>query len=233
MCTILSLLCALSVGVSPDGQVDANRRVGSFESLRNVDVIGGERPDPADLAALPDDFWPVGMTFDAKDLSLEFATGATVAVDPDRTAHERKAQGSRNLREPSTTSDLQWIDEEFTVRLEFVAAIVDRKGNVVFIAPEGVMTFEMRNGQVIDVYLTPLGRQHDAFWPVKFSSHVPGTETNEDIDGGVATGHQFSIKCKCDTANCGGGCGTTECENLTTCSGNCGSCAFTCAPGCK
>lgn len=105
MSSILSVMCVLSVGAGE--RVDETpRAAGAVEALRSVGVFEAESLNPIDLAELPAKFWPTGVTFDPTDLSLTFATGATVAVGAQPATAENRKLASRKLyRSPGDLGD--------------------------------------------------------------------------------------------------------------------------------
>ena len=187
-----------------------------------------------DLARIPDALWPEGVSFDAATQEIVFDAQRVIIQDR-ATMKDRFARRDQRVRNaPRSGSSYSEREENFVGRMAFWDAWVDESGNVTLDGAFGYMRiFVNERGQL--VYLVhPPDRDVAAFYPTMYVALTNQGRLELDDMGTVASPggdneDPGAMRCKCDTDGCGSGCTHEKCESIKTCSGGCGSCAWTLA----
>lgn len=213
---------------------DAPTRVQVTPSAIEQLYTNGIVPDlqflPEDLAALPASFWPIGLSYDAQTGEVIFEGERLVVQEvPKASIRDREARTRANV---STT--VVYVEEQVVTRMIFNESFVSENGDIRLYGPDGYIQLSTSDGGRFIVIVHPPVDDVDAFYPMTYfieMDYLLAEHGSVACCASPGTGGGY-VSCKCDTAGCGGGCDDTKCQGLKTCSGGCGSCAYTSCTEC-
>lgn len=201
----------------------------AVEQLQQAGVIAYPEFTAEDLAALPESFWPAALSYDVQTEELVFKGERLIAQevrDAKASARDRDAR----TRVPGSRT-MVYVEQRFLGRMSFTESRVSDQGSITLSGPNGYLEISVNDDRRFTLLVHPPPNDVDAFFPTKYFVDVvrlvPANVADEPVVVGDPGGS--CISCKCDTKGCGGGCDTTKCDGLKTCSGACGSCAWTSA----
>lgn len=138
--------------------------------------------------------------------------------------------GSRAANDRRSRSDTPLYverEEDFVGRMGFSEAWVDEEGNITLTGSLGYMNIFVNQRAQLVYLVHPPQEDVAAFYPRMYVSAADQASTTSDGTGTIAWHVSPTLTCKCDKAGCGTGCSNDDCTGIVTCSGRCGSCAWT------
>jgi len=206
----------------------------AIERFQQLGVVPDDDFFVDDLARVPASSFPDGLSFDVTTGEIVF-DGQRLIVE--RVPLQKRAGGTRSATSRRSPAEypIRTREENFVGRMAFAESAVDGAGNIALDGPTGSMRIFVNERGELVFLVEPPHEDIDAFFP---RMYVRSTQQAPSKSGGLGTvatdpAVDKMITCKCDKANCGGGCTKSNCDNIDTCSGRCGSCAWTTCSLCQ